>query len=106
MSSTEKQLVERLKTVPIFSSTSQKQRKNLASLGKVLKWKAGSTPITEGSKGAAFFLILEGSAEVVKGGDRVAVVHAGQFVGELALLANTPRTASVTALDDCLVFAR
>ena len=73
----EKQLVDRLKTVPIFATTSTKQRKQLATLGKVLKWKEGSTPITEGSKGAAFFLILEGSAEVTKGKARVAVVSAG-----------------------------
>ena len=101
----EKQLVDRLKTVPIFATTSTKQRKQLATLGKVLKWKEGSTPITEGSKGAAFFLILEGSAEVTKAGARVAIVGPGEFVGEIALLANTPRTATVTALNDCTVFA-
>ena len=101
----EKQLVDRLKTVPIFATTSTKQRKQLATLGKVLKWKEGSTPITEGSKGAAFFLILEGSAEVTKGKARVAVVSAGEFVGEIALLSNSPRTASVTAMSDCTVFA-
>ena len=44
-------------------------------------------------------------AEVSKGGARVAVVSAGEFVGELALLANAPRTASVTAMSDCQVFA-
>ena len=101
----EKQLVDRLKTVPTFATTSTKQRKQLATLGKVLKWKEGSTPIAEGSKGAAFFLILSGSAEVTKGGARVAVVSAGEFVGELALLSNSPRTATVTALSDCEVFA-
>jgi CRP-like cAMP-binding protein len=101
----EKQLVDRLKSVPIFATTSTKQRKQLATLGKVLKWKEGSTPIAEGSKGAAFFLILSGSAEVTKGEARVAVVSAGEFVGELALLSNSPRTASVTALSDCEVFA-
>lgn len=101
----EKELVEQLKGVPLFARTTTKQRKSLVKLGKVLKWKDGSTPIEEGSKGAAFFLILEGTAEVSKGGTRVAVVSAGEFVGELALLANAPRNASVTATSDCQVFA-
>ena len=104
-STSEKQLIERLKSVPIFATTSTKQRKTLAQLGKILSWKEGSTPIAEGSKGAAFFLILEGSAEVTKGGARVAVAGPGEFVGEIALLANSPRTASVTAVSDCTVFA-
>ncbi|MEM9520527.1 MAG: cyclic nucleotide-binding domain-containing protein [Actinomycetota bacterium] len=101
----DKQLIDSLKSVPIFAGTSPKQRKQLVTLGKVLKWKEGSTPITEGSKGAAFFLIMEGQAEVTKGGSRVAVVGSGEFVGEIALLSNSPRTASVTALSDCVVFA-
>lgn len=101
----QKELVDRLGTVPIFATTSTKQRKQLAALGKVVKWKEGSTPITEGTKGAAFFLILDGQAEVTKNGARVAVVGDGEFVGELALLSKSPRTASVTALGDCTVFA-
>jgi len=101
----EKAVADRLKGVPLFSQTSSKQRLSLARLGKVLTWKEGSTPITQGSKGAAFFLILEGSVEVVKDGAAVARLGDGDFVGEIALLKNQPRNADVNVLAESTVFA-
>ena len=101
----EKAIADQLKGVPLFSQTSTKQRRSLAKLGKSLTWKEGSTPITQGSKGAAFFLVLEGSVEVSRDGQRVATLGTGDFVGEIAMLKNQPRNASVTALADTSVFA-
>lgn len=103
--SSEKAIAEELKGVPLFAHTSAKHRKSLAKLGKHLTWKAGATPIEQGSKGAAFFLILDGSVEVVKDGNPVARLGAGDFVGEIALLKNQPRNATVNALGDTSVFA-
>jgi CRP-like cAMP-binding protein len=101
----EKQLAQRLKGVPLFSHTSARHRKTLAKLGKVLTWKQGSVPITEGSKGAAFFLLLEGGVEISRGGAVIARVGSGEFVGEMALLRNAPRNATVSALAETMVFA-
>jgi len=101
----EKAVADRLKGVPLFSQTSAKQRRSLAKLGKVLQWKQGSTPISQGSKGAAFFLILDGSVEVVKDGAAVARLGDGDFVGEIALLKNQPRNADVNVLANSTVFA-
>lgn len=101
----EKQLVEKLKEVPLFHQTSKKQRRTLARLGKVLQWKAGSTAIKQGSKGAAFFLILDGSVDVIADGNTVARLTDGDFVGEIALIENTPRNADVVAVTDTSVFA-
>jgi CRP-like cAMP-binding protein len=104
-SGVEKQLVEKLKDVPLFHQTTKKQRKTLARLGKVLEWKAGATAIKQGSKGAAFFLILDGSVDVIADGNSVARLNDGDFVGEIALIENTPRNADVVAVTDTTVFA-
>ncbi len=101
----EKQLVEQLKGVPLFARTSARQRKTLAKLGKVLTWQEGSTPIVEGSKGAAFFLLLDGAVDVSRDGQRLARLSSGDFVGEMALLTNEPRNADVTAIETTTVFA-
>lgn len=103
--SSEAQIAERLKGVPLFSNSTAKHRRTLAKLGRVLSWKAGSTPINQGSRGAAFFLILEGSVEVSRNGTAVARLEEGDFVGEIALLTNEPRNADVSALTDTTVFA-
>ncbi|MEM8926176.1 MAG: cyclic nucleotide-binding domain-containing protein [Actinomycetota bacterium] len=101
----EKELAKQLQNVPLFSQTTNKQRATLAKLGKVVTWREGSTPISEGSKGAAFFLILEGSVEVSRGGTSLARLGDGDFVGEVALLTNQPRNADVSALAKTTVFA-
>lgn len=101
----EKQLVERLKAVPLFHRTSTRQRKTLAGLGKVVTWTSGKLAIKQGSKGSAFFLILDGSVDVLVDGDHVARLAGGDFVGEIALIENTPRTADVVAVTDTTVFA-
>ena len=104
-SGSEAQLVEQLQSVPLFHRTTKRQRKTLVKLGKVLDWKEGSTPIKEGTKGAAFFLILEGTVDISRGGENLNRLGAGDFVGEIALLQGVPRTADVTAVTDCTVFA-
>ncbi len=102
---TEKALAEQLAGVPLFSQATLKQRRTIAKLGKVLPWKQGSTPIKQGTKGAAFFLILDGQVEVTRGGQSLARLGSGDFVGEMALLRNAPRNADVSAVSDATVFA-
>ena len=101
----EKELAEQLAFVPLFSQASLKQRRTIAKLGKVLTWKEGSTPIKQGTKGAAFFLILDGRVEVLRDGNPLARLNTGDFVGEMALLRNEPRNADVVAVNKTTVFA-
>lgn len=103
--SAENQIIDQLGQVPLFHRTSKKQRQTLAKLGKVMNWRNGSVAMKQGSKGAAFFLILEGMVDVAIDGKSVARLGDGDFVGEMALLSNSPRTATVTAIADCTVFA-
>jgi len=104
-SGSEAQLIEQLHAVPLFHRTTKRQRKTLVKLGKVQKWKAGSTPIKEGTKGAAFFLILDGTVDITRGKENLNRLSVGDFVGEIALLQGVPRTADVNAVSDVTVFA-
>ncbi|MDH5280828.1 MAG: cyclic nucleotide-binding domain-containing protein, partial [Thermoleophilia bacterium] len=62
-----------------------------------LRIEAGTVLCREGSLGREFFVIVDGVAEVTKGGKRLATRQAGEFFGEIALLTTTKRTATVTA---------
>jgi CRP-like cAMP-binding protein len=67
---------------------------------------AGETIVGEGTGGIAFFLILEGETSVTVGGEEVASLKRGEYIGELALLdPDGPRTATVTAKTDVVLAA-
>jgi CRP-like cAMP-binding protein len=58
---------------------------------------AGKVLATEGEVGREFFVLLEGETAVTQGGQEIAVLGPGDFFGEIALLEDMPRTATVTA---------
>jgi CRP/FNR family cyclic AMP-dependent transcriptional regulator len=67
---------------------------------------AGDTIVGEGTGGVAFFFILEGETSVTVGGEEVASLERGEYIGELALLdPDGPRTATVTAKTDVVLAA-
>jgi CRP/FNR family cyclic AMP-dependent transcriptional regulator len=67
---------------------------------------AGDTIVGEGTGGVAFFFILEGETSVTVGGEEVASLGRGEYIGELALLdPDGPRTATVTAKTDVVLAA-
>jgi CRP/FNR family cyclic AMP-dependent transcriptional regulator len=67
---------------------------------------AGDTIVGEGTGGVAFFFILEGETSVTVGGEEVASLGRGEYIGELALLdPDGPRTATVTAKTDGVLAA-
>lgn len=98
-------LEEELSKTPLFSQTSRKHRKAIAKAGTVLKWKEGKVGVVEGSKAAAFFLILHGRVQIDRGGKTIARLHDGDFFGEAALISGGERNASATAMTDCEIFA-
>ena len=101
----EKALVEHLQAIPLFSGTTRKQRTALARLGKVVNWKAGTVGVKEGSKGVAFFLIVDGTVEVRRDGRPLVRLRSGDFFGEAGLLTGAPRNADVVAIEDTTLFA-
>ena len=89
--------IELLSRVSLLSRCSKKELERIAMLADLIDFKEGDTLMTEGSRGAEFFVIVDGAAEVIKGGNRLAELGAGDWVGEIALLCDVPRTATVVA---------
>ena len=88
-----------LANVPLFAGLSKKELSQVASIADELDFRAGKTLIREGDPGREFFIMLEGSAEVTRGGKQIATRKAGDFFGEVALMCDRPRVATVTTTE-------
>ena len=95
-------MADSLKAVPLFSELSDRDLRNLAQSMHEKRYEAGQEIVTQGESGIGFFVILEGTARVSVGGEEKRTLRAGDYFGELALLENEIRSASITA-DEGLV---
>ena len=96
--------VEALKRAPLFEGLSKKELTHLARVSEDLEIPEGTTLTKEGEIGHEFFVIVEGETQVKRKGRTVATRGGGDFVGEIALVEQVPRTATVTAKTDLRVF--
>jgi CRP-like cAMP-binding protein len=98
-------LAEDLARVPLFAGLKQRQLNRLAREARVRRFAARTTVVREGEmSGVGFFVVQNGEASVTIGKKKVATLGPGDHFGELALIAERPRTATVTAETplDCL----
>ena len=100
--------MDMLKAVPLFSSLNNKQLKALAKTATDQTYKPGDVLVAEGKQGVGFYLVAQGQVAVEKGGKTVASLGPGQFFGEMALIDEQPRSATVKAVGPtrCLVVTR
>jgi len=92
-----KDLIQSLGEVPLFSRCTKRELATVARHAETVDLDDGTEMITEGDPGDAFFLILDGKAQVLQDGGEVAEVGPGAWFGELALLDDRPRSATVVA---------
>ena len=92
--------VELLKKVPLFAKLDKNALHEVAQIADELDLPAGKEMATEGDRGREFFVLLRGSADVTRNGERINTMQEGDFFGEIALVTKMPRTATVTATTD------
>lgn len=89
-----------LRRVEIFAPLPQHVQEQLAWHLTPFRVPAGGVVIREGESGDRFYVIRGGRVDVSKRGQRVAELGPGSYFGEIALLRDVPRTATITAVDD------
>src|SRR5581483_6554087 len=94
-----------LRAVEMFAPLSLATIENVSRMVAAVHVPAGETVIREGDPGDRFFLVAEGRLDVFCERGVFPSVGAGDVFGEIALLQDVPRTATVTARDDCLLYA-
>jgi CRP/FNR family cyclic AMP-dependent transcriptional regulator len=90
----------RLKSIPLFSGLSDREREQVARWADEVDIKTGKHLVDQGRFAYEFFVIEEGSAEVTHNGDHLTDLGPGDFFGEIGILGDEPRTASVVATSD------
>jgi CRP-like cAMP-binding protein len=88
---------ELLRQVPLFTDLDKKELQGLASTMKERQFDAGDTIACEGATGIGFFIIDDGEATVSVHGDEVGTLKHGDHFGEVALIDDGARTATITA---------
>ena len=87
-----------LKSVPLFEHCSRRDLGKIAAITEEVAVEDGKVLITEGDRGREFFVIISGEVEVRRRGRKLATLGPGTYFGEIALLSQRPRTATVTAV--------
>jgi len=90
-----------LKKIPLFQYLAYNELVKTYSIISTKKYNAGDIIIQEGDIGQEFFILFKGKVAVLKGDTEVAQLNPGSNFGEMGLVENAPRSATIKALDTC-----
>jgi CRP/FNR family transcriptional regulator, cyclic AMP receptor protein len=93
-----------LKKVPLFAGLDDRELDQIAKSMRERHFKAGDTVTQEGAGGVGFFVVESGEADVTIGGDTRGTIGPGDYFGEIALINESPRTATITARTDMVCY--
>jgi CRP/FNR family cyclic AMP-dependent transcriptional regulator len=91
--------VEMISRVPLFATCTKTELRKIASLADEIDLPAGTRLTKEGASGKEFVVIVKGRADVHRRGKKLRSLGNGDFLGEIALVTGTPRTATVTTTE-------
>ena len=96
-----------LATVPLFAGITDESMARLAAVTGELQFEPGQFVVVQGQVGTGLYVIVEGSVRVVRGSDELAQLGRNDFFGELSVIDQMPRSASVQAIEPtrCLALA-
>ena len=92
--------VELLKGVPLFADCSKRELREISQVADELDLPAGYELTREGASGQELIVIASGAADVLRRGRKINTVGDGDFVGEIAVVTDSPRTATVRTTAD------
>jgi len=96
--------IETLRRVPLFADLNGRELEEVAGLLKERRFASGETIIKEGSGGATFFVIDSGEATISVGGKERGLLKPGDYFGEIALIDEGARAATITAMSDLVCY--
>lgn len=98
---------EFLARVPVFGNCSPEEIATIASVAQASFFQPGQIIVTQGTPGQAFYLILSGRVEILRDGKTLGAFARGDFFGEMSLLDQAPRSATIRAMEqtECLMLS-
>jgi len=96
--------VKAMQRVPLFADLTKREVQQIARLFKERRFAEGETVVQEGSGGAAFFVIESGEATVFIRGKKKTTLKADDYFGEIALIDEGPRMATITAASELVCY--
>jgi len=97
-------LIDRLRSLDVLADCTDDELRDLDRLFTEVTFVAGQRLTREGAGALEFMIVREGTVGVERGGEQVATLGEGSFVGEIGLLDRAPRNATVVALEDVRAF--